>query len=187
MLKILAVAAVLLLVAGPAQAHKVIASVWADGADIEGEVGFSNGDMAVSGTVVEIFDPNGKKLGETQVGEEGLFRFTPTAAVAHTFKANLGAGHVAQTVLAVEDLPPGLGGSTVAAVEVAAAAPKAVEAGNDLRAMIAEAVRREVKPLRKEIAAYREKNDLQSIIGGLGYICGIFGLWFFFAGRRKRD
>jgi nickel transport protein len=53
-----------------------------------------------------------------------------------------------------------------------------------LEGMIAEAVRREIKPLRKELTAYKEKNDMQSILGGLGYICGIFGLAFFLYARR---
>ncbi|NIY97843.1 cobalt ABC transporter permease, partial [Salipiger sp. HF18] len=48
-----------------------------------------------------------------------------------------------------------------------------------------EAVRDEVRPLRREIAAYREHNDLQSILGGIGYIVGLFGLGFYLAARRK--
>ena len=53
------------------------------------------------------------------------------------------------------------------------------------RLAIAEAVRDELRPLRREIAAYREKNDLQTILGGIGYIVGIFGLGFYVAARRR--
>ena len=53
------------------------------------------------------------------------------------------------------------------------------------RDVIAEAVRDEIRPLRREIAAYKEKNDLQTILGGLGYILGLFGLGFYIAARRK--
>ena len=52
--------------------------------------------------------------------------------------------------------------------------------------MIAKAVQRQVRPLRKELTAYREKKNLQDILGGIGYICGIFGLAFFYYARRSR-
>ena len=54
-----------------------------------------------------------------------------------------------------------------------------------LKGEIAKAVRREVKPLRKEIAAYKEKNDFQTILGGIGYILGLTGIGFYFAARRQ--
>ena len=54
------------------------------------------------------------------------------------------------------------------------------------RELIAEAVRAEIRPLRREIIAYKEKNDLQTILGGIGYIVGLFGLWFFLAARRQK-
>lgn len=53
------------------------------------------------------------------------------------------------------------------------------------RQAIAEAVRDEMRPLRREIAAYREHNDFQTILGGIGYIVGLFGLGFYVAARRK--
>ena len=53
------------------------------------------------------------------------------------------------------------------------------------RDAIAEAVRNEVRPLRREIAAYKEKNDLQTILGGIGYIAGLFGVGFYVAARRR--
>jgi nickel transport protein len=56
--------------------------------------------------------------------------------------------------------------------------------GDLQKAALAEAVRNELKPLRREIIALKEKNDLQSVLGGIGYIVGLFGLWFFIAGRR---
>jgi nickel transport protein len=53
------------------------------------------------------------------------------------------------------------------------------------RQVIAKAVRDEIRPLRRELIAYREKNDLQGILGGIGYIFGLFGLGFYIAARRK--
>ncbi|MDD7911013.1 cobalt ABC transporter permease [Pseudovibrio exalbescens] len=199
----------------PAEAHKVITSVFVSGSAIEGEVGFSNGDMA-AGALVEVFDDNGTKLGETTTDEEGFFTYVPTAKVPHIFKANLGQGHVAQAELPADDVPfdrggsnalswaekPGLASDTTASPSGAEVAPAASPAAEqtaftaqpsfDLaafeeaqRKMIAEAVRKEVRPLQRELIAYKEKTDLQTVLGGIGYILGIFGVGFYIAARRK--
>ncbi|WP_319532113.1 cobalt ABC transporter permease [uncultured Cohaesibacter sp.] len=205
--------ALLLLIGGlcaPADAHKVIASAYAEGPIIEGEVGFSNGDMA-SKIAVEIFDDKGNKLGEAKTDEDGIFQFTPTKAVAHIFKANLGAGHVAEFRMEVEDLPDGIEGATVPATIAAPAAEEVADVEANLKAdgidpaalkglievavndqfmqlkpIIEEAVRKETKPLRKTVAAYMEKNDMQAILGGIGYIIGLCGIGFYVAARHER-
>lgn len=195
--------AILLFLAGvagePAYAHKVIASVFASGDTIEGEIGFSNGDMATD-TLVEVFDEDGNKLGEATTDSDGFFTYTPTQRVVHVFKANLGSGHVAEVRMELEELPDiagvsGAAGETDtaqlsdgggAATAASEAAPQISEAAlEENRELIREMIHREVTPLRREIAAYKEKNDFQSILGGIGYIVGLFGLFFYLAARRK--
>ncbi|MBL3565341.1 cobalt ABC transporter permease [Rhodovulum sulfidophilum] len=208
----------------PALAHKVIAAVYADGALIEGEVGFSNGDMAADATVA-VSDPEGNPLGETATDADGMFTFRPSVAVAHVFHADLGAGHVAEVTMSAEDVAAILDSPAARAAAEAAAetggipgagqAEAASDGGNPStfpldaasgtaavgssavpltaapglsdadKAAVAKIVRDEMRPLRREIAAYREKNDLQSILGGIGYILGIFGLGFYVAARRR--
>lgn len=169
----------------PALAHKVIAAVFPSGSAIEGEIGFSNGDMAAD-LPVQVFGPDGAQLGETVTDADGFFLFEPTEPVAHTFRADLGAGHVADVTMSAADVARILG---VATPEPDAPAPAVAAPGVALsdvdRAEIARIVRDEMRPLRREIAAYREKNDLQTILGGMGYILGLFGLGFYIAARRQ--
>lgn len=175
----------------PAFAHKVIAGVFASGSAIEGEIGFSNGDMAADQEVI-VTGPDGAELGRAVTDADGFFVYTPTAPVAHTFFADLGAGHVAEVSMSAEDVTKIMG---VAAdptpvepvrADAAAAGGVTVSALTDAeRQAIAEAVRDEMRPLRREIAAYREHNDFQTILGGIGYIVGLFGLGFYLAARRK--
>lgn len=177
----------------PALAHKVISGVFASGESIEGELGFSNGDMSAD-TEVVVTGPDGVELGRTKTDADGFFVFTPTTPVAHTFFADLGAGHVAEVTMPAEDVAKIL---NVAAIteEAAQVAPSSADEATvgatiaslsiEERQVIAEAVRDEVRPLRREIAAYREHNDFQSILGGIGYIVGLFGLGFYLAARRK--
>jgi len=188
----------LFLPASQALAHKVIASVFASGDQVEGEIGFSNGDMAAN-TLVEVFDAEGNKLGEATTDESGFFTYKPEKAVPLVFKANLGAGHVAEVSMSVEELPEVAGAAAAApALEAAgsAAASGSEEAAGapavDVSAllaeqhrMITEAVQKQIIPLRRDIDAYKEKHDMQSIIGGIGYIFGLFGLGFYVAARRK--
>ncbi|WP_425046523.1 cobalt ABC transporter permease [Primorskyibacter sp. S87] len=180
---------VLLFAAAPALAHKVIASVFASGNMIEGEIGLSNGEMA-SNQPVEVFDGEGNRLGETITDEDGFFVFAPEQPVAHRFYSDLGAGHVANITMPADEVAAILG---VAAEEPVATKPNAVAKGtvavaslsDEERAVIATIVRDETRSLRREIAAYKEKNDLQTILGGIGYIFGLFGLGFYLAARRK--
>ena len=121
---------------------------------------------------------------------DGFFVFTPEKPVEHRFRADLGAGHVAMTTLPAEDVAAILGKPVIEtpppAVTTDATNPAAVAGLTaEERDVIAEAVRDEIRPLRREIAAYKEKNDLQTILGGLGYILGLFGLGFYTAARRK--
>ncbi|MDV7143072.1 cobalt ABC transporter permease [Tropicimonas sp. TH_r6] len=208
----------------PALAHKVIMGVFASGDQIEGELGFSGGD-APAGQLVEVFDGDGNKLGEAVTDVDGFFLFTPEQAVIHVFKADMGAGHVAEVEMAAEEvteivakgagatpgaaatigwsgnegnvqpLVPAAGGTStetpaiptdpteaipavIPQVTVASLTSEEVEA-------IAKAVRDEMRPLRKSIDSYKEKNDLQTILGGIGYIVGVFGVGFYIAARRK--
>lgn len=193
----LGVVVAVLLAAAPAQAHKVIASVFRSGSNVEGEVGFSNGDMAAN-QLVEVFDGSGIKIGETRTDADGFFTFTPTQPVTHVFRANLGAGHVAEVTMDASDIAAILGkavlsdpvpeqSSPTEESEGTSSVPTVVVAALTAaeKDAIAEAVRDEVRPLRREIAAYKEHNDLQSILGGIGYIVGLFGLGFYLAARRK--
>ena len=216
----LAASILLLLVwalASPASAHKVVLDVYADGDAVEGEIGFSSGDMA-AGIVIEVFDDAGNKLGEATSDEDGIFRYKPTAKIPLVFRANLGAGHVASYEMGVDELPDGVGGDVKAEAassevsellqdmtkekaakpssdsEVVGLAPAALQKliGAEVRAQLeafkpemTEALGKTTKPLRKVVADYMEKNDLQSILGGLGYILGLFGIGFYVAARRE--
>ncbi|MCP9483404.1 cobalt ABC transporter permease [Shimia sp. CNT1-13L.2] len=192
-MKHLCLALALLCTPLPALAHKVIAGVFPAGDAIEGEFGFSNGDMAVAQEVI-VFGPDGAEIGRTITDGDGFFLFTPQQPVAHTFRADMGAGHVAEVTMPAKDVAKIMG----VAAELVEAVANDTATGNSAtitvaslsdkeRLAIAEAVRDEIRPLRREIAAYREKNDLQSILGGIGYIVGLFGLGFYIAARRKMD
>lgn len=191
-MKRLALVLALLCAPMPTLAHKVIAGVFPSGDAIEGEIGLSNGTMAVD-TEVIVSGPDGAELGRVMTDEDGFFLYTPTEAVDHTFFADLGAGHVAKVFMTAVEVAEIMGvaiePAKATAPEPSAVTPNVTVASlsDEERLAIAEAVRDEVRPLRREIAAYREHNDLQRILGGIGYIIGLFGVGFYFAARRKMN
>ena len=189
------VTALLLALAAPAAlAHNVVLSAWSTGDVIEGEVGLSSGDLAAPGTVVRVLGPAGEELGTTTVDADGLFRFEPSAAVPHRFVADLGQGHVAAATLGVDELPvalaaaadaaPGTARAATPAATAATATAEAIDAAA-LETLVAAAVQRELAPLKRQLAAREREADLQAVIGGIGYICGIFGVLFFVYARRR--
>lgn len=187
-MKYLILIAVLCAAPLPALAHKVIAGVFPAGEAIEGELGFSNGEMAVD-TEVVVTGPDGNELGRVRTDEDGFFLFKPSAPVAHTFRADLGAGHVADVTMPADEVAAILGVDAPDPAPEQAGAPQTAASTAALSEaqlqVVAEAVRNEMRPLRREIIAYREHNDFQTILGGIGYIIGLFGLGFYLAARRK--
>lgn len=175
-----------------AQAHKVLITAWASGDHIEGRIGFGGGGTIVP-TPITIFDPEGRKLGETKTDANGMFVFTPGEAIPHIFKGDLGSGHLAEIRLEVDELPSSLRPQSTgipraeqqktSAFQPDANAPATLPP--EIRAIIAETIRNEILPLRRELAAYKEHVDFQSLLGGIGYIVGLFGIGFYFAARRR--
>jgi nickel transport protein len=182
--KLLALALMaLFLSTSSASAHKVIMSVYKSGDVVEGELGFSNGDMAAD-QLVEVFDEQGNKLGETTTDADGYFTYAQTTSVTHVFRAELGSGHIGEATMTATELPNAAGGAT-ASTGASGGASQTAETGAVDEAVVAKMLRDELRPLRREIAAYKEKNDLQTILGGIGYIVGLFGFAMYIAARRK--
>lgn len=192
----LAIALTFLLAASAALAHDVDLWAWSAGDVIEGEIGFSSGELAAPGTLVRVLGPDGEEMGTTTVDEDRLFRFEPSAPVSHRFVADLGQGHVAAATLALDELPaavavranasPGAAQAATPTATAAGATATAIDA-SELGTLVASAILRELTLLKRQLAAREQDADLQALIGGIGYICGIFGLLFFVHARRWRS
>tara|TARA_R110001583_G_scaffold1565_6_gene12221 strand:- start:526 stop:1152 length:627 start_codon:yes stop_codon:yes gene_type:complete len=179
-------------------AHNVVGGVYASGVDIEGEAGFSNGAMANGGTVVKVSDTSGTPLGEAVTDDQGFFVFTAKKRITHVFEVNMGAGHTLKMQLPAEELADSLDSSiavTSSANDIAqsvnnrqqVATNKQAVSNNQLTSLMLEkAIAKQIKPLRREIQALKEKSGMRDFIGGMGYIFGLLGLVAFLRERKLK-
>ncbi|TEW56539.1 cobalt ABC transporter permease [Psychromonas sp. RZ22] len=176
-------------------AHNVVGGVYANGFEIEGEAGFSNGSMARAGTIVKVSDQSGTPLGEVKTDADGLFTFTAKKRITHVFKVNMGAGHLLTMQLPAEELPDDFGHVEATTNEETANEVVSISKSNLNEValssqitplMLEKAIAKEIIPLRKEIQALKEKSGLRDILGGIGYIFGLLGLVVFLRERKLK-
>lgn len=190
------------LCAAPAMAHKL--NVWAtvEGRTIRGETYFRGGTPA-QGAKVTAYGPDGKQLGRATTDAEGKFSLVATSRCDHRLVVDAGAGHGGEYTVRADELPedlPGVaGGAESARANVPSREPKpAADSAStpqppaapadaaELKAMIESALQRKIAPLERKLYEYQQRIGLRDIIGGIGYIVGLAGLWFYFLGTKKK-
>jgi nickel transport protein len=172
MLTILLVA----LVSPIAQAHLLKVFAFAEGNHITGTTYFVGGAPA-AGASVRVMNTDGQLLDSLTPDAEGKFSYRATTEEDHVIVADTGDGHLAKWLVTAAELT---GDEALSSHQDSAFPATPVNARepdhSELSAMVEAAVARQVRPLREQIIAYEESVRLQDIVGGIGYIFGIFGL-----------
>ena len=160
---------------GLASAHGIFLHVRVEGDAVRGTAEYVGGG-AISGATVTVYALSGRRLGGAKTNDAGEFTFTPREAIDHRFWLDAGGGHGAEQVVAVADLPGSL---------LAAAKDPAASADQRGSAPAADAdISRQIGALSAEIARLRHSIRFHDIVGGIGYIMGLTGLWFYLKARR---
>lgn len=173
--------AVLLLTVAPASAHrlKVFASQIGDA--IEGEAYFV-GSGPAAGVAVTLRDASGAVLKSGTTGTDGRFALPASGNGDITVVVDAQDGHVARFTVAgsadAEPAPAPLAAREPGVTEAAAAGVTLAE--------IDRVVARRIAPLAEQIDALESEVRIRDVIGGVGYIAGIFGLVAFWKSRRGR-
>ena len=182
---------VLALVLGTVQsasAHKLSLFAMAEGTEIVGKAAHAGGSPA-AGTKIRIQAPDGTVVAETAADEKGSFRFQATERMDYVILAETGDGHAERTEVhwetLSESLPMAKGRITIEGNEPHEhAAPAVDHSTND---QIDKAIARQIRPLREELAAFKDEIRFRDVIGGVGYIFGIVGLVAWFSARRRKE
>lgn len=205
----LLLAAVLLLAtAASAEAHRLNVFAWLENDRIIVECDFGK-DRPARNASVTIYDSATKKaLLHGQTGQNGQYVFAVPEVVREghglVIDVNSGQGHRgewtmdASELYAAASLTAGFDASAIEARQQGEGAPAAtptpptipiepVGSGitpEHIRGIVHEAVEANIAPLRRQLAE-REGPGIVEIIGGVGWIIGLVGLYLIFRSRRK--
>jgi len=169
-------------------AHKVNVFAWVEGETVFVE-GYYPGGKKAQNSLVEIYNSTGAKLLEGRTNQKGEFSFKIPAREDLRIVLTAGMGHKNDFTITAGDL----GGSEPSSDErlpktrekVAAPSSTTVDMGQ-LEQTIDQALDRKLEPLIKLIRNTRKEGPgVTEIIGGIGYIFGLFGLVMYFRDRKK--
>ena len=175
----------------PVFAHKVNIFAYVEGDKVYTESYFNDGKKCID-SKIEVFNNQGNKLLEGLTDEEGMFSFEiPSKDVIDgDLKVVLTAsmGHRAEYIISADEL-----GGTVGSVKeefeepVSAVSPETSSVDlKEIQSLIENALDKKIKPIMKEIKKSQEgKVSSTEIIGGIGYIIGIFGIVAYFLSRKR--
>jgi nickel transport protein len=184
----------------PALAHRVLVFAFAEGDIIHTESKFIPDTPVRQGKVLVLDQKNGKELLTGQTDDQGKFSFKiPTAAVAQKLDLNIvveaAMGHRGSWLLKADGYltgaTPGKTTALVVASPTAPAVPEAKTANVDqqaLEAAVNKALERQLAPVKEMLAELTiHRTTPADIIGGIGYILGLFGLWAYLQSRGKKN
>lgn len=185
-----------------ALAHKIRVFAYESGGQIIAEAAFSSGRPAKNSNVVVETDKGIPLLSGT-TDDNGIFRFAiPEKAKEESMELNIivdvGEGHRGRWLLEPADylIDPPLSDKKGAADSsspqkygmqsvLTNTTPDSCE---QLGSLIEQIVAKELAPIKRTLAENKEKKiDLQSILGGLGYIFGLAGIAFYYKGKKNGE
>ena len=170
-------------------AHKVNVFAWVEGDTVFVE-GYYPGGKKAQNSLVEVYNSGGAKLLEGRTNQNGEFSFQIPAREDLKIVLTAGMGHKNDFTIPAGDLGGAKPSSdepvTKISEKVATLAPTTVDVGR-LEVMIDKALDRKLEPVIKLIRSTRKEGPgVTEIIGGIGYIFGLFGLVMYFKSKKER-
>ncbi len=172
-----AVALVLSLHVSSAYAHKVNVFAFVEGEQLYVQGYFTDGKLAKNSQVV-VYQADGQVLAEGVTNDEGEFTFGHHGEPGLRVVLNAGEGHQAEYTFAPEELAG-------AALEPDSGAVTSVSDTAGLAPVVRRAVAEAVKPLAREIAELKERRSFSDVIGGIGFIVGLLGVFAYYKARKS--
>lgn len=166
----------------PAHAHKVNLFAYAEGNKVVVEGFFSDGKVAEKAQI-QVFSPTGDRLVQGQADDEGVFVFETPAEVSDLrISLYAGMGHRAEFTLPADEIRGALA-TAAGGGEAGGAAPAVAADSAAVEAMVRQAVGEAMLPLVRNLSELNERRTASDIIGGVGFIIGIIGVFFYLRAR----
>jgi nickel transport protein len=201
--------AALFLSAGPAHAHKVNMFAMVEGDRVVVQGYFPDGKKALN-SKVEVFDPAGNKVAEGTTSSDGMYAFKVPLIADLRITLNAGMGHRAEYTLTKAELAgvkvdPGApangkagedsrASSTIADAQAALVTANTSADGSnanippdEMDTRIRKAVGEAMLPVVRSLSELKEARSFSDIVGGIGFIVGIIGVFFYLKARKMLE
>ena len=178
-----------LLMHTPLFAHKINVFASPEGNRVSGYAYFRGGSRAVN-SQVSVFFTDGTLFLTTQTSDDGCFFFDVTERAEYSIKVITPDGHAASYRLMPHEFSAALplrDDATLTSdvtdeLEAELVSVDCTEVA--LSSLVERAVRKEIRLLKEHLQLQEDRARLQDIVGGIGYIFGIFGIVMFFKAKR---
>ncbi len=178
---------------GPALAHKVSVFAYVESGQVVLDAFYSRSTKVRQGQVEVRDATTGELLLQAITDDDGALRFpVPAKAVNDGLKITLvaGEGHRAETTLSAAELGAAPAAQAAEPQPVSATQPAVPQPLPADAAAMEQAVQRAVEkamaPVRELLLRQAEQGPgMVEIVGGIGYIVGLFGVAAFAAAKRK--
>ncbi len=168
-----------ILFASPAFAHKVNIFAYLEGDTLYTESYFSDGRKVEGGTI-EVYDSQGNKLLEGKTNKEGQFNFKPPKKSALKIVLIASMGHKNSCTISADELLDA--GDRVQGTGHREASEIGLE---PIKQIIETSLDERLVPIMRGLKKIEEKGSFRDLLGGIGYIFGIFGVVLYFMTKRK--
>jgi len=161
-----------------AEAHKVSAYAYREGDKVAGECYFVDGSPCKN-SPVEVYDSKGKKILETSTDEKGRFSFKTPETGELKVVIPAGEGHRAEYRLEAVERSEKKGIKKQEPIKEAEEKQATSVNRDEIKQIIDETMDVKLLGIRNEILDLRKQMDkisIRDIIGGIGYIFGVWGL-----------
>jgi nickel transport protein len=176
---------VILLCYGTAHAHRVNVYAYAEAGRVYVEGYFVDGTKAKNSTVEVLRADTGEKLLTGRTDNEGRFSFKIPGPYPLKIILQASMGHQNEYLLDKPEVLEALGMEVEEAESTTVQEHEgAVHGTEDLETML----QRHLEPLREELLRLRmaqERPSLRDILGGLGYIIGLAGIYLYMKSKRN--
>ena len=175
-------------------AHKVNIFAYVEGGKIYTESYFNDGKKCIE-SKIEVFDNQGNKLLEGLTDKEGMFSFKipPEDVIDGDLKLVLTAsmGHRAEYIIRADELGD-IKGLIEEKIEepVSSVSPEVSSFDlKEIQSLIEDTLDEKLEPIMREMREIKKSQEDRisptEIIGGIGYIIGIFGIIAYFLSRKR--
>lgn len=172
-------------------AHKVNIFAYAEGEKIYTESYFNDGKKCID-SKIEVFDNQGNKLLEGLTDKEGEFSFeVPSENGNLKIVLTASMGHRAEYSISADEIRGSVGlikEENEEPVSIVFPETSSVDL-KEIQSIIEDTLDEKLKPIMREIIEIKKSQEDRisptEIIGGIGYIIGIFGIAAYFLSRKR--